>query len=108
MKPLKNEDAVRRLCPFTFHKPDGPDRCCTNGCMAWSVVHEAVKRENHSGAYDALLNIAVKTQRLVRREGPNNSTGFVILDEVGVCLRLEENAMSEDAFRRGQLSMLPD
>lgn len=92
MKPLTKDDAQTRLCPFTFGGALGADRCCTHGCMAWRVVHEAVRRENHSGAYGHLADLAVKSGRLVRREGPNNSTGFVVLDEVGVCARLEDKA----------------
>lgn len=87
MKPQTKEEAEKRFCPFTFSTPPA-SRCLVENCMAWRVVYQKCRREDHS---DASLDIAVlgsRTNRTPRREGGYGSSGFWVLDEVGVCARL--------------------
>lgn len=88
MKPQTKAQAEKRVCPFTFGGRQPADMCSTTACMAWETVHEEIRREDHSGAGYVMNDHALKTGRHVRREGPQGSLGFLILDEVGVCARL--------------------
>ena len=88
MKPKTCEDAAQCYCPFTF-EGEQAQYCRVAMCMAWRVVHPKESREDHSGGRDIINDRALKTGRIMRREGPPMSGGKWILDEVGVCARLE-------------------
>lgn len=89
MMPTTRDKAEQRLCPFTIGLPPAErTMCLTGSCMAWRVVHAAHRREDHSGARDHLMSEGLKTGRTARREGGPMSSGFWVLDEVGVCARL--------------------
>lgn len=88
MKPMTHNDALNKFCPFKFDSGLVTRTCSGNGCMAWNVVHPELVREDHSGANSIVLKEAVRTHRIMRREGPAGSYGKLILDEVGICSRL--------------------
>lgn len=90
MKPIKNEDAKAKWCPFGvgYVESNGGYKCAAEGCMAWRQVYSGERREDHSGADTFMLQLASKTGRILRREGPRGSYGFLILDAVGCCARL--------------------
>ena len=89
MKPMTEEEAVKKWCPFTMSN-ENPNKCKGHRCMAWKVVHEAIEREHHSGARDMILKLAVESNRIMKRTGPAGSYGKLQLDEVGVCGMLEK------------------
>lgn len=91
MKPLTHNDAAVRVCPFTLNGAQGWNYCVVDNCMAWTIVHEEVRREDHSGARDVVTKYALETKRIMRREGGPGSSGFLVLDAVGVCARLEHD-----------------
>lgn len=95
MKPATEKEVLSRYCPFTFGVQGGASKCIAGLCMAWRVVHCAHRREDHSGAREMLMNEGQKTGRLARREGGPMSSGFWVLDEVGVCARLEATTPSQ-------------
>lgn len=88
MKPQTPDQAAARFCPFTFGDQRGASTCLAGRCMAWRIVHERVEREDHSGARDVMNKHALDTRRHVSRKGPQGSSGILILEEVGVCARL--------------------
>lgn len=88
-RPVLVSEAKKRFCPFLLAAPDGPQFCAVGKCMAWRVVHDRIEREDHSGARNVLNDYALATGRHVRREGPPGSMGRLILDEAGLCMRLE-------------------
>lgn len=90
MKPITPANAMSRFCPFTFGEKGGASTCVSGRCMAWKVVHPEWRREDHSGAREMMLSEGVKTGRIARREGGPMSSGFWVLDEVGVCQRLKD------------------
>lgn len=94
MKPVTPNEAAGKLCPFTFNGHRAADKCVAGMCMAWRVVHPRDEREDHSGAGQFMASEGVRTKRLVRREGPQGSMGRLVLDEVGVCARLEPETNS--------------
>jgi hypothetical protein len=55
--------------------------------MAWTEVEPEMKREDHSGAKEIMHIERSQRERgaEVRREGPDGSTGFLILDARGYC-----------------------
>lgn len=89
MKPQTTQEACKRFCPFTFDGGSGASTCVTNHCMAWRVVHPEVRREDHSGNRERVVQWGQETTRVPRREGGPMSSGLWVLDEVGVCSRLE-------------------
>lgn len=90
MKPVTPNQAASRFCPFTFGDERGASKCLAGLCMAWRVVHVEHRREDHSGAREHLMSEGVKTGRSARREGGPMSSGFWVLDEAGVCARLDQ------------------
>jgi hypothetical protein len=92
MKPQTQDEAASRFCPFTFGDQRGASTCLAGRCMAWRVVHAQHRREDHSGAREHLMEQGVKTGRTARREGGPMSSGFWVLDEVGVCARLDQTS----------------
>lgn len=90
MKPQTPDKAASRYCPFTFSDQRAASTCLAGRCMAWHIVHEKVQREDHSGARDVINDYGLQTNRIPRREGGPMSSGFWILDEVGICLRLTQ------------------
>jgi len=80
-------EAYSKTCPHVME--DGVvQNCFTSSCMGWIEVYPRIKMENHSGAYENLVSHAVKRKwcaQAPRKEGPDNSSGFVVLDAVGYC-----------------------
>jgi len=93
MKLFTEYDARQRLCPWMFEMVQ---TCACKGCMAWVEVYPKVERENHSGAKEMMLRegILKRGGQQIRFEGPDNSSGYIILDALGFCGRnhyLNEN-----------------
>ena len=89
MKPLTIEEARDRLCPFEVGQRSANGRCVAHACMAWRIVHARLERENHSDNATAVARWAVESGRSIRRNGRPGSMGILILDEVGVCARID-------------------
>ena len=81
------EEAQKKYCPFQFNK-DEINYCTPDTCMAWVEVENCVIRENHSGAYEAMLPLALKRNVTIRKEGVG-CTGYYIIDARGYCARLQ-------------------
>jgi len=85
MKGLFTEKQARsKWCPWM---PGTTEFCMVNDCMAWVEVHKKLERENHSGAEKMLREVGTLTGQQVRKWGPDNSSGFVVLDALGYCGR---------------------
>lgn len=96
---MTEDEAKKKWCPFVraqnfqpdgsqnpaVNRPEGNFDCIGSSCMAWRELHPRETREDHSGAPAFMAERAVKTGRIVRREGPSGSYGKLILDAVGFC-----------------------
>lgn len=97
MRPITLNQARDRQCPFTFGGQYPATRCLADSCMAWRTIHGATSCEDHSGGRDMIVDHAMKTGRIARREGGPMSSGRWVVDEVGMCARLEAQAAPEAA-----------
>ncbi|MFW6310843.1 MAG: hypothetical protein ACOC1K_01260 [Nanoarchaeota archaeon] len=80
MKPIEHEEAIQKVCPFSKQ-----NKCLGNGCMAWKEVNPRIKREDHSGGKDMMIQHRGKRGfQEIKREGPPGSLGVLILESQGV------------------------
>ncbi|MFW6046303.1 MAG: hypothetical protein ACOCP4_00670 [Candidatus Woesearchaeota archaeon] len=85
MKPITHEEARNKICPFSL-KSDNVEYCFGTECMCWKEINPRIEREDHSGGKEMMLQ--KRNERgfqEIKREGPHNSLGVLILEAQGVC-----------------------
>ncbi len=86
MKLFTTGKACKMTCA---HLPEQFLYCDPSKCMAWVRVHIGCRRENHSGAHEYLLATMAgqNYMRDIHQTGPDNSGGYLHIEEVGYCGR---------------------
>jgi hypothetical protein len=85
---LTEKEAAEKYCPFNID-----DKCITKQCMAWIELYQRVEREDHSNATATMQDLAMKRNKMYRREGPRGCMCTLILDEQGYCARCIDKSL---------------
>jgi hypothetical protein len=80
-KPGLNKRPLKNMELWT----DRTHCIAANCAMGWRVLYPKEMREDHSNGMEMIFKRGSETKRTPRREGPNGSLGFWILDENGYC-----------------------
>ena len=89
IKLMSKRQAEFKECPFKISNPEVTDHCCDpKSCMAWTEVHAATEREDHSGGQRLIQNWANGLGVKVWREGPSGSLGYWKMEDAGYCKKL--------------------